>query len=50
MLLEESNVFNCGTKFEKVKNNEKNDLIEEPPIFTNQKVGTKGNIQDSNCY
>ena len=37
MLLEESNIFNCGTEFEEVENKEKEKLIEETPIFTNQK-------------
>ena len=37
MLLEESNIFNCGTEFEEVENKEKEELIEETPIFTNQK-------------
>ena len=41
MLLEESNVFNCGTEFEEVENKEKEKLIEETPIFTNQKLAPK---------
>ena len=41
MLLEESNVFNCGTEFEEAENKEKEDLIEETPIFTNKKLASK---------
>ena len=41
MLLEESNIFNCGTEFEKVENKEKEKLIEETPIFTNKKLAPK---------
>ena len=41
MLLEESNVSNCGTEFEEVENKEKEELIEETPIFTNQKLAPK---------
>ena len=41
MLLEEYNVFNCGTKFEEVENKEKEKLIEKTPIFTNQKLAPK---------
>ena len=41
MLLEESNVSNCGTEFEEVENKEKEEFIEETPIFTNQKLAPK---------
>ena len=41
MLLEESNIFNCGTEFEEVENKEKEELIEETPIFTNQNLAPK---------
>ena len=41
MLLEESNISNCGTKFEEMENKEKEDLIEETPIFTIQKLAPK---------
>ena len=40
-LLEVSNTSNYGTEFEKVENKEKEDLIEETPIFTNQKLASK---------
>ena len=41
MLLKEFNVSNYGAEFEKVKNKEKKDLIEEVLIFTNQKLASK---------
>ena len=41
MLLEESNVFNCGIEFEEMENKEKGKLIEETSIFTNQKLAPK---------
>ena len=41
MLLEESNVSNCDTEFEEVENKEKEKLIEETPIFTNQMLAPK---------
>ena len=41
MLLEESSASNCGTNFEEVENKEKEDIIEETPIFTNQKLTPK---------
>ena len=39
MLLEESNVFNCGTEFEEVESKE--ELIEEISFFTNQKLAPR---------
>ena len=41
MLLEEFNVSNYATEFEEVENKEKEELIEETPIFTNQKLAPK---------
>ena len=41
MLLEEYNVSNCGTEFEKVENKEREDLVEETSIVTNQKLAPK---------
>ena len=40
-LLEESNVFICSTKIEEVENKEKEDFIEETPIFTKEKLAPK---------
>ena len=41
MLLKESNISSCGIEIEEVENKEKDDLIEETPIFTNQKLRSK---------
>ena len=41
MLLEESNVFNCGIEIEEVENKEKEDLVEETSIFTKEKSAPK---------
>ena len=41
MLLDESNIFNCGTEIEEVENKEEEDIIEKTPIFTNQKLASE---------
>ena len=41
MLLDESNIFNCGTEIEEVENKEEEDIIEETSIFTNQKLASE---------
>ena len=41
MLLEESNVFNYGIEIEEVENKEKEDLVEETPIVTKEKLAPK---------
>ena len=41
MLLEESNVSNCGIKIEEVENKEKEDLVKETLIVTKEKLAPK---------
>ena len=41
MLLEEFNVFNCGTKIEEMENIEKDDLNKKTPITTKEKFAPK---------
>ena len=41
MLLEESHVSNYGKELEEVENKEKDDLVEESPIATKEKLASK---------
>ena len=41
MLLEDSHVSNCDTKIEEMENKEKDDLVEETPTVTKEKLAPK---------
>ena len=41
MLLEESYVFNCGTKLKEVESKEKYDFVRESPIAIKKKLASK---------